>query len=126
MKKTESRQIDVYYCDFPGCTKEATFYDRCHSCGKVFCDEHKTELEELPSMTHFSTSGDTYCRECIANPPKEFAHLLLHYLQMRDIRDQEKAFYAKHKPEWERLELQIRTEKAEFQENIGKIREMVE
>lgn len=115
MIKKEVKEVETYWCDFPGCEKEAYDWRACSCCNAMYCEDHlKIMIKELKSMMHFSTSGDDYCVKCILNPPDKFKSLLQMYDRMAALRKEEEDFYARIKPEYEELEKRIEKAKDEL------------
>ena len=72
MKRTESRQVEVKYCDF--CGEETKFLDRCAVCKQEMCNKDGgtahvaygvTELYRYKDRARLAGYGTRVCKECV-------------------------------------------------------------
>ena len=104
MKKMVQMEIDV--CDVCG---ENSAYRYCRICGKYVCHECEDEhLKQLQSELGFESSEDTYCTECVNNPPEKFKVLMTLYAEMNVLRQARKNFYEEEKRKSSALSIDIK------------------
>lgn len=93
MKKVVPMEVDI--CDV---CEENSAYRHCRICGKYICHECEDEhLRQMYSELGIENSEDTYCTECVNNPPEKFKDLMMLYAEMNILRQARKNFYEEEK-----------------------------